>query len=151
MFNFTGSGAAQLACFQRAHRCAALLSATGFAIMAPRDVMNTSVPLEITPRELKQKLDAQESVQLIDVREPQEYALARLENAELIPMRAIPQALDALRKKAAAGPLVIYCHHGVRSLQAVSWLRRQGFPECRSLQGGIDRWSITTDPSIPRY
>ena len=90
-------------------------------------------------------------MQLIDVREPHEYAVARIEGAELIPMRTIPQALAALREKAGAGPLVIYCHHGVRSLQTVSWLRRKGIPECVSLQGGLDLWSVAIDPSVPRY
>jgi rhodanese-related sulfurtransferase len=113
--------------------------------------MNTPAPLQIDPRHLKEKLDAGEAVQLVDVREPQEYALCRIEGSELIPMGSIPKSLPALKEKAAAGPLILYCHHGVRSLQAVAWLRRQGFPECQSLQGGIDLWSVTVDKSVPRY
>jgi rhodanese-related sulfurtransferase len=113
--------------------------------------MNTTTPLEIGPRQLKEKLDAGVAVQLIDVREAHEYALARIEGAELIPMRAIPQAVAALREKAAAGPLVLYCHHGVRSLQTVSWLRRMGVAGCVSLEGGLDRWSVAIDPAVPRY
>ncbi|HEX8984670.1 MAG TPA: rhodanese-like domain-containing protein [Bryobacteraceae bacterium] len=113
--------------------------------------MNTPVPMEISPRQLKEKLDAGETVHLVDVREPQEYAVARIEGGELIPMRTIPQVLESLREKSAAGPLVFYCHHGMRSLQTVSWLRRQGFPECVSLQGGIDLWSVVIDSSVPRY
>jgi rhodanese-related sulfurtransferase len=113
--------------------------------------MNQFTPAEITPRQLKEKLDAGEPVQLIDVREPQEFAVCRIEGAELIPMRAIQQSLPTLEEKAARGPLVVYCHHGIRSLQAVSWLRRQGFPVCQSLEGGIDRWSVLIDQTVPRY
>jgi len=113
--------------------------------------MNTPVQMEISPRQLKEKLDAGQTVHLIDVREPQEYAVARIEGGELIPMRTIPQALESLREKAGAGLMVVYCHHGMRSLQTVSWLRRQGIPECVSLQGGIDLWSVAIDPSVPRY
>ncbi len=113
--------------------------------------MKTPVPMEIAPRQLKQKLDGGETVQLVDVREPHEFAVCHIEGAELIPMGSIPKSLAALKEKAAAGSLVLYCHHGIRSLQAVSWLRRQGFPECQSLQGGIDVWSVSIDNSVPRY
>jgi rhodanese-related sulfurtransferase len=113
--------------------------------------MKTHTPMEIAPRQLKEKLDAGEYVQLIDVREPQEFALCRIEGAELVPMGSIPHAIDSLKEKAAAGLLVLYCHHGMRSLQAASWLRRQGCAECQSLQGGIDRWSVAIDSSVSRY
>lgn len=96
-------------------------------------------------------MEAGERVQLIDVREPHEYALCRIEGAELFPLRSIPHSVEALRQRAAAGPLVLYCHHGVRSLQAVAWLRRQGVAECRSLEGGIDLWSTEVDASVKRY
>jgi rhodanese-related sulfurtransferase len=114
-------------------------------------LMKTQTPMEIAPRRLKEKLDAGENVQLIDVREPQEFALCRIEGAELVPMGSIPHALESLKEKAATGQLVLYCHHGMRSLQAASWLRRQGWTECQSLQGGIDLWSVVIDPAVPRY
>ncbi len=113
--------------------------------------MNTPPSLEIAPHQLREKLAASEAVELIDVREPQEFAVARIEGAELIPLRSIPQALAGLRERAGSRLLVLYCHHGVRSLQAVSWLRRQGVAACVSLQGGIDRWSVVIDPAVPRY
>lgn len=106
--------------------------------------------LEITPVEVKRLLDAGEPVYLVDVREPGEHARARIDGAELIPMRAVPQALPGLREKAAASPLILFCHHGVRSLQTVSWLRRQGV-SCLSMAGGIDAWSLSVDPAVPRY
>jgi rhodanese-related sulfurtransferase len=108
-------------------------------------------PLEITADQLKARLEAGEAVRLIDVREPHEFARCRIAASELIPMRGIPQQLPALREKAAQEPLVLYCHHGVRSLQAALWLRRQGLPACQSLRGGIDSWSVEIDPTVPRY
>ncbi len=113
--------------------------------------MDKPNPMEISPRLLKEKLDAGEPICLIDVREAQEYAICRIESGELIPMNTIPRVLPELREKAAAGPLVFYCHHGVRSLQTVAWLRHQGLAGCCSLQGGIDLWSVTVDPAVPRY
>ncbi|HWR52935.1 MAG TPA: rhodanese-like domain-containing protein, partial [Bryobacteraceae bacterium] len=108
-------------------------------------------PTEVSPQEVKRMLDAGEPVHLVDVREPHEHQTARIESAELIPMRAVPHQLAALQQKAATAPLVIFCHHGVRSLQTVSWLRRQGVERCHSMSGGIDAWSASIDPEVPRY
>jgi rhodanese-related sulfurtransferase len=113
--------------------------------------MNPVASIEITPEELKSKLEAGEQVCLIDVREPGEVSRCRIAAAEPIPMRAIPQSLAALKERATSRLVVLYCHHGIRSLQAAVWLRRQGLPSCLSLRGGIDQWSLTADPSVPRY
>jgi rhodanese-related sulfurtransferase len=110
-----------------------------------------ALPLEITPQEVKRRLDEGEKLNLIDVREPQEFALARLESAELIPMRQIPSELQQLESRAEGGGLIVYCHHGVRSLNVVNWLREQGIEACQSLAGGIDAWSRMIDPAVPRY
>jgi len=104
---------------------------------------------EIAPDEVRRKLDAGEAIRLIDVREPAEFAISRIEGGELIPMRSIPQNLQELDDGARL--LVVYCHHGVRSLSVVDWLRRQGVENCLSMAGGIDRWSMEIDPSVPRY
>jgi rhodanese-related sulfurtransferase len=105
--------------------------------------------MEIDPREVKRRLDAGEKIRLIDVREPFEYRQARIEGADLIPMRSVPERLESLR--AASEPLVVFCHHGIRSLQVVDWLQRHGLEDCRSMTGGIDRWSREIDPSVPPY
>jgi rhodanese-related sulfurtransferase len=110
-----------------------------------------SVPLEISPLDLKRRMDAGEPVRLIDCREPHEYALARIEGAELIPMRAIPGELPRLESLAEEAPLVVYCHHGVRSLRVVEWLRGHGVDACQSMSGGIEAWSMRIDPAVPRY
>ena len=106
--------------------------------------------LEITPRELKQRLDNAEKIYLLDCREPYEYQLARIEGAELVPMRTVPANLQHIEAKADEGAVVVFCHHGMRSLQVANWLREQGV-ESKSLAGGIDRWSCEIDPGVPRY
>jgi len=109
------------------------------------------VPLEVSPLEIKRRQDSGEKLYLIDVREPQEYAITRLEGAELIPMRTVPASLQTLEAHADGATLIVFCHHGVRSLNVVSWLREQGIEACQSMSGGIDAWSLTVDPSVPRY
>jgi rhodanese-related sulfurtransferase len=111
----------------------------------------TTIPLEITPQEVRRRLDAGEKLALIDVREPHEFQLARIEGAELIPMRTVPAELSRLDERAEDAPLIVFCHHGVRSLNVVHWLREQGVGACQSMAGGIDRWSLEIDPGIPRY
>ena len=89
------------------------------------------------------------ALRLVDVREPFEFDLARIEGGELISMRSVPKALPVLEEEEK--PIVVYCHHGMRSLQVVSWLREQGIENCTSMAGGIDRWSREVDPTVPRY
>ena len=88
---------------------------------------------------------------LIDVREPGEFQIARIAGAELIPMRTVPAELSRLDAQADESSLVVYCHHGVRSLNVVHWLREQGVEACQSMAGGIERWSTEIDPTMPRY
>lgn len=88
---------------------------------------------------------------MIDVREPEEYATARIDGARLIPMQEIPVEIRKLEGLAGQGELLLLCHHGVRSLQATQWLREQGLENCYSVSGGIDRWSCEIDSKIPRY
>ncbi len=104
--------------------------------------------LEITPAELKQKLDAGEKLVLIDVREPWEHEICRIDGARLLPMRMIPANLQSLD---VDEPVICYCHHGMRSLDVTVWLQKQGVESARSLAGGIERWSTEIDPKVPRY
>ena len=108
----------------------------------------SNVPVEITPVEVSELLKKGGGLQLIDVREPEEHAICRIEGATLIPMRTIPQRLGELDESAE---IVVFCHHGVRSLSVVDWLRKQGIENCRSMAGGIDLWSLQVDPTVPRY
>ncbi|HWY45655.1 MAG TPA: rhodanese-like domain-containing protein [Candidatus Sulfotelmatobacter sp.] len=104
--------------------------------------------LEITPAELKKRLDAGEKLLLIDVREPWEHEICRIEGAKLIPMNTIPANLQSLDVEEA---VICYCHHGMRSLDVAVWLQRQGVESAKSLAGGIDKWSAEIDPKVPRY
>lgn len=103
---------------------------------------------EITPAELSARLATGNAIQLLDVREPHEHAYARIGDARLIPLRALPSRVAELDR---AADLVVYCHHGVRSARAVEFLRHNGFDRVRNLAGGIDRWSTDVDPTVPRY
>ncbi len=85
---------------------------------------------------------------LLDCREPPEWAACRIEPAIHIPMGDIPARLQELDPDR---PIVVYCHHGVRSLGVVAALREAGFESVRSMAGGIDRWSREVDPSIATY
>ena len=104
--------------------------------------------LELSVVELKKRLDAGERILLVDVREPWEHQQCRIEGAVLIPMGAIPSNLQMLDTDE---PVICYCHHGMRSLDVTVWLRAQGVENVRSLAGGIDRWSLEIDQTVPRY
>ena len=108
-----------------------------------------ALPLEITPTEVKRRIDAGEEFSLINIWEPEEHRLCQIDGATLIPMREISQQFDRLEE--VPMPLVVFCHHGVRSLTVVAWLREQGLAECLSMSGGIDAWSRDIDPAVPRY
>lgn len=109
------------------------------------------LPIEIAPREVRERMDTGEPIRLIDVREPAEFALTRIEGAELIPMGTVPSRLQHLDAAADEAALIVFCHHGVRSLNVAYWLREQGVTACQSMSGGIDRWSQEVDPGVPRY
>lgn len=116
-----------------------------------RFVSETTLPLETTPQDVQSRIDAGERLVLIDVREPEEFAITRIEGATLIPMRSVPANLQQLEAKADGATLIVFCHHGVRSLNVVDWLRKQGLDACQSMAGGIDAWSALVDPTVPRY
>jgi molybdopterin/thiamine biosynthesis adenylyltransferase/rhodanese-related sulfurtransferase len=88
------------------------------------------------------------AVQLVDVREPWEWQICRLEGAQLIPLRELPDRLGELDRER---PVVTYCHIGVRSLTAVRLLLERGFRDVKSLRGGVERWANEVDPRMARY
>jgi rhodanese-related sulfurtransferase len=104
--------------------------------------------LEITPGEMKQRLDRGETLLLVDVREPWEFEICRIAGAKLIPMGSIPANLQSLDTD---DDVICYCHRGMRSMDVAVWLRRQGVTGAKSLAGGIERWSLEIDPQVPRY
>jgi rhodanese-related sulfurtransferase len=104
--------------------------------------------IEITPREVQELRARDDQVLFVDVREQWEYDTAHLEGSVLIPLREIPGNLQRIEN---SEQVVIFCHHGMRSLDAAAWLRSQGVEGARSMTGGIDRWSTEIDSAIPRY
>jgi molybdopterin/thiamine biosynthesis adenylyltransferase/rhodanese-related sulfurtransferase len=105
--------------------------------------------LEITPRELASRLGrADNSFDLIDVREPYEWAIARIDGARLIPLGQIPKSLPSLDK---TREIVLMCRSGVRSADAARFMQAHGFSRVKNLAGGILRWSSDVDPRVPRY
>ena len=104
---------------------------------------------EITATELKQRLDEGDDIQLIDVRQPDEYAFAKIEGAKLIPLGEIMQRMDELDD---TKELILQCKAGGRSAQAIEFLTRAGYQgEMSNLKGGITAWSNDVDPKIPKY
>jgi rhodanese-related sulfurtransferase len=106
---------------------------------------------EITPSQLKEILSQKghEGVVLLDVREPGEYAITRIEGSLLMPMGDVPSRAN--QELDPDAHIVTICHHGVRSMNVAVWLRNQGFEKTQSLRGGIDAWSALIDPTVARY
>lgn len=104
---------------------------------------------EITPEQLKQKLDAKEELTVLDVREPWEFDTAHIAGSKLIPMNEIPARVN--QELDPEDHIVVMCHHGVRSANVAAWMQQQGFERVQSLRGGIDQWSRTIDPKVPVY
>jgi rhodanese-related sulfurtransferase len=104
--------------------------------------------LQISAREVNERIARGEKLFLVDVRETWEYDLCKIPGAKLIPLGALPANLNTLLD---ADEVVCYCHHGMRSLDAAVWLRQQGVESAKSMAGGIERWSVEIDPRVPRY
>lgn len=102
----------------------------------------------ITVQELKDRLDKGDKVFLLDVREPHEFSMAKIEGSTLIPLGTLPQSLNQLDP---TDEIVALCHKGMRSADAVGFLLQQGFSNVKNLIGGIDAWSVEIDHSVPRY
>ncbi|WP_337175546.1 rhodanese-like domain-containing protein [Paludisphaera sp.] len=119
--------------------------------------MSNDPIVELDPKALRDRLDAGEPITLLDVREPDERSFAAIpapadaDRDLFIPMREVPGRLDPIRAALARGPVVVYCHHGVRSMHVARWLAANGLPGVLNLRGGVDAWSLEVDPGVPRY
>jgi adenylyltransferase/sulfurtransferase len=119
-----------------------------FCGLAPESGDGESAGWEIGARELAERLERGDELDLIDVREPHEFEIARIPGARLIPLNSLPARaaeLDSSRE------VVLHCHHGQRSMRALEFLRQAGFRKLKNLRGGIDQWARQVDPSTPRY
>lgn len=108
------------------------------------------MPLEITVADTASRLRSEDPPFLLDCRTPDEHATARIAGAVLIPMQELPERIGELAGREHA-PLVVHCHHGMRSLRVAKWLRDRGYTQAQSMAGGIDAWSEQVDPTVPRY
>jgi rhodanese-related sulfurtransferase len=105
-------------------------------------------PGEILPRQLKERIDRSDTPIILDVREPEEVAIAAFPHARHIPMGEVPSRLSELLPDRE---IVVVCHHGLRSAQVAAYLSSVGFEQVLNLIGGIDAWSLTVDAHVPRY
>ncbi len=105
---------------------------------------------EVSVEDVKRRLDSGQDFLLLDVRQPEEHQMARIEGATFVSLGDLPAALPRLLEHADK-PVVTHCHLGMRSLQAAVFLRQQGFGDVKSMAGGIDAWASRIDPTVPRY
>lgn len=103
---------------------------------------------QVDPAEAKLLLDEEAGIRLLDVREPEEWDAARIEGAVLLSSENAAEILDDWPREVA---VLVYCHHGVRSQIVAGRLVQAGFTNVMNLVGGIDAWSTTVDPLVPRY
>ena len=107
------------------------------------------MPQEIPIDLVKTKMDAGDGdFVLLDCREPAELQIASIDGATHVPMGEIPSRVESMDREKET---VVFCHHGQRSLNVAAYLEEQGFTRVRSMAGGIDAWSCSIDPSVPRY
>ena len=104
--------------------------------------------LEAAPSEVAELLKTSQEVKLLDVREPWEHDAAKIAGSKLLNQELSEEIMGTWPKET---PLIFYCHHGVRSLDAATYFAGHGFVASRSLTGGIDRWSQEIDSTVPRY
>lgn len=110
--------------------------------------MAQDLPLQIDVTTLAAWIDAGDPVTVIDVREAWEAQLVALPSSRLIPLGSLPTQVAAVPR---VGIVALLCHHGGRSLQATRFLRELGYDNAVNVAGGIDRWAVEVDPSLPRY
>ena len=107
-------------------------------------------PLETDCSTVQTRLSAGEDFLLLDCREQQEFEIVQIAGATLLPMSEIQERIGELNEWKERS-VVVYCHHGGRSLQVANYLRQQGWSKAQSMAGGVDGWAVQIDPSLPRY
>lgn len=122
-----------------------ICSGCGFVLEAPSMELLKSV--QLSPQEAKKEIDSRKPF-ILDVREPWEHELANIPRSVLIPLRELAAKLHLIPKDKE---IIVYCHHGNRSLLASHFLVQKGFKKVKNLEGGIEEYSIRADSSIPQY
>jgi molybdopterin/thiamine biosynthesis adenylyltransferase/rhodanese-related sulfurtransferase/molybdopterin converting factor small subunit len=119
-----------------------------FCGVTPHEEVSVGSEFEITPIDLKAKMDRGDEFVLLDVRQPEEYAICRIPGSRLIPQATVPERLHEL---SSADEIVVHCRSGVRSGQVVEFMKQAGYRKVKNLVGGILRWSDDVDPTVPKY
>ncbi len=117
-------------------------------VACPSPPIMADTPLEVTVEEARRLLSGPTPPLLIDVREPDEYAVCRIAGSRLIPMNSLSARLSEIPQDEL---VLVQCHHGGRSMRVTQFLRAKGYARVSNLQGGIDAWSLKIDPKVPRY
>lgn len=99
---------------------------------------------------VKARIDAGDDFLFLDVREQDEFDFASIEGSTLVPMSEIQERVGELEPHKERD-IVVFCHHGMRSMQVTMWLTQQGFTSVKNMDGGIDAWSLAVDPAVARY
>jgi len=118
------------------------------AAASRREATMPDIAPEVEVAQVAERLRAGDQFVLLDVREPWEFELAQLPNAKLVPLSTLPAAASELDTEAE---YIVYCHHGMRSAMAANWLKSRGYARVSNMTGGIDRWSVVVDRSVPQY
>jgi adenylyltransferase/sulfurtransferase len=127
----------------------ALVDYEQFCGLNPEPAEARPHPDEVTVQDLKRALDNPAlGIQVLDVREPNEYEIARIPQVPLLPLSALPQRFTELDPNQA---YYLHCKGGVRSLKALAFLKERGFKHLKSVRGGLTAWSDEIDPSVPKY
>jgi adenylyltransferase/sulfurtransferase len=106
--------------------------------------------MEINCHVVHSRRKAGELFLLLDCREQDEWDVCHIDGAILIPMSELQSRVQELEQHRDS-EIIVYCHHGVRSLQVAMWLQQQGFQQAASMAGGIEEWSLNVDQDVPRY
>jgi rhodanese-related sulfurtransferase len=124
--------------------------ATAYCLLPTAYCLLPMLPIEVDCRTVNADRTAGADFLLLDCREPDEYAVVKIEGAKLLPMSEIAARVEELAPDRQRR-IVVHCHHGGRSLRVANWLREQGFEQAQSMAGGIDAWAVEIDPSLARY
>lgn len=110
--------------------------------------MNSKEPFEVSVDVVAAWRNAGQDIAILDVREPWEHEICRIEGSVNIPLQQLPGRVAEVPDDRR---VVVICHHGGRSAQATNWLRQQGYPRVINLDGGIDAWARKVDPTLKVY
>jgi adenylyltransferase/sulfurtransferase len=125
-----------------------LIDYEAFCGVKPRTEEVQVQPGEITPVDLRRRLDRGDDVLIVDVREPHEWEICHLDRAQLVPLKTLPERVGELPRDR---DIVVHCKMGGRSAKAADYLRSQGFDRVLNLKGGILAWADAVDPSLAKY